>query len=447
MGHTGTEKPTSTPTAKARLCYSGSKQHFNLPRGLIGHKCTANITISGVHCNSLLDTGSQVTTVSLSFYRDHLSHQPIQPMNHLLEVEGANGQSVPYLGYVELKIAFPKEFIESEPEIVTLALVIPDIRSSSDIPVLVGTNTLDMLYDEHCDHNTTSLTSPLPVYSQILKMLALRKEQRTSGHHGILTMREKQPRVIPAGWKVPLEGHVSTSNITAEHCALIEQPTTSALPGGIFVDTCLVTLPSQHPHKLPVWVRNETEHDITLPANCVIAELTIPHDIISSPSLESKPSERVKCCQLSYQQPRSAETPDLTFDFGDSPLPESWKNRVTHKLNQFSDIFAHHELDYGQATRVKHHIKLKDETPFKQRSRPIHPQDYEAVRNHLRTLLEAGIIRESESPYSSPIVVVRKKSGDVRLCVDYRKLNNQTIKDAYALPNVEETFSALSGSQ
>ncbi|XP_041923983.1 uncharacterized protein K02A2.6-like isoform X2 [Alosa sapidissima] len=335
MGHTGTEKPTSTPTAKARLCYSGSKQHFNLPRGLIGHKCTANITISGVHCNSLLDTGSQVTTVSLSFYRDHLSHQPIQPMNHLLEVEGANGQSVPYLGYVELKIAFPKEFIESEPEIVTLALVIPDIRSSSDIPVLVGTNTLDMLYDEHCDHNTTSLTSPLPVYSQILKMLALRKEQRTSGHHGILTMREKQPRVIPAGWKVPLEGHVSTSNITAEHCALIEQPTTS----------------------------------------------------------------------------------------------------------------AHHELDYGQATRVKHHIKLKDETPFKQRSRPIHPQDYEAVRNHLRTLLEAGIIRESESPYSSPIVVVRKKSGDVRLCVDYRKLNNQTIKDAYALPNVEETFSALSGSQ
>lgn len=71
----------------------------------------------------------------------------------------------------------------------------------------------------------------------------------------------------------------------------------------------------------------------------------------------------------------------------------------------------------------------------------------EAVKRHLQTLLEAGNIRESESPFASPIVVVRKKNGDVRLCVDYRKLNSQTIKDAYALPNLEESFSALAGSQ
>lgn len=62
-------------------------------------------------------------------------------------------------------------------------------------------------------------------------------------------------------------------------------------------------------------------------------------------------------------------------------------------------------------------------------------------------LFEAGVIRESESPFSSPIVVVRKKNNDVRLCIDYRKLNLQTIKDAYALPNLEESFSALTGSR
>lgn len=61
-------------------------------------------------------------------------------------------------------------------------------------------------------------------------------------------------------------------------------------------------------------------------------------------------------------------------------------------------------------------------------------------------LLNAAVIRPSESPFSSPIVVVKKKTGEVRLCVDYRKLNVQTIKDAYALPNLEEIFSALSGS-
>lgn len=137
---------------------------------------------------------------------------------------------------------------------------------------------------------------------------------------------------------------------------------------------------------------------------------------------------------------------NLTFDFGES-LPEEWKARMTNKLNTFSDIFSHHDLDYGHATKVKHSIKLKDETPFKQRPRPIHPQDFDAVRRHLQSLLEAGIICESQSPFASPIVVVKKKNGDVRLCVDYRRLNMQTIKDAYALPNLEESFSALSGSQ
>ena len=57
------------------------------------------------------------------------------------------------------------------------------------------------------------------------------------------------------------------------------------------------------------------------------------------------------------------------------------------------------------------------------------------------------MIRESESPFSSPIVVVRKKNGQVRLCIDYRKLNLQTVKDAYALPRMDDTFTALSGSK
>ena len=71
----------------------------------------------------------------------------------------------------------------------------------------------------------------------------------------------------------------------------------------------------------------------------------------------------------------------------------------------------------------------------------------EAVRKHLQELLDSGVIRESESPFASPIVVVKKKDGSVRLCIDYRKLNIQTIKEAYALPNLEKAFSALAGSK
>jgi len=113
------------------------------------------------------------------------------------------------------------------------------------------------------------------------------------------------------------------------------------------------------------------------------------------------------------------------------------------KLNKMSSVFSRHDLDFGCASHVKHH--LHDNTPFKRRPRPIHPHDIEAVRNHLRELLDAGVIRESKSPFSSPIVVVKKKNRDIRLCIDYRKLNLQTIKDAYALPNL--SVSALTGSK
>lgn len=128
-------------------------------------------------------------------------------------------------------------------------------------------------------------------------------------------------------------------------------------------------------------------------------------------------------------------------------LPKEWTERITAKLNRFFHVFAQHDLDFGHATKIQHHIKLKDQTPIKQRPRPIHPREFETVKKHLQTLLDAGIIRESKSPFSSLIVVVRKKNGDIRLCVDYRKLNLETIKDLYALPNLEESFSTLTGSK
>ncbi|KAJ8014924.1 hypothetical protein DPEC_G00020820 [Dallia pectoralis] len=138
---------------------------------------------------------------------------------------------------------------------------------------------------------------------------------------------------------------------------------------------------------------------------------------------------------------------DLNIDFTDSPVPNEWKERITEKLSSMPEVFAQHELDFGRTDKIKHHITLSDMTTFKHRPRPIHPQDIEAVRNHLQQLLDAEVIRESESPFSSPIVVVRKKNGDVRLCIDYRRLNTQTVKDSYALPNLEESFSALTGSK
>lgn len=109
-------------------------------------------------------------------------------------------------------------------------------------------------------------------------------------------------------------------------------------------------------------------------------------------------------------------------------------------------MFSFDEWDVGLAKGVEHHIRLHDPRPFREHSRRIAPADIDDVCCHLKDLLVAGIIKESRSPYASPIVIVRKKNGSVRMCIDYHTLNNRTIPDQYTTPRIDDALDCLSGS-
>lgn len=357
----------------------------------------------------------------------------MKPFEHLLEVEAANGQLVPYLGYIEIDVVFPKDFLGAETKISTLALITADISGSAQSSVLIGTNTLDLAYESQSESEISCQTLPYG-FRAILNVLGHRLKQKSNSIIGSVRILGTKPEVVPAGQTLVLEGSISIQEPSSDKWVLMESPTESSLPGGLLCASCLVTLPSTTSRKIPVIMKNETEHDVLVPAKSVIAELHSLQSVI------------IKEAVTESGNPMKAAQP-FTIDFGDSPIPEEWKDRISQKLWSIPEVFALHDLDFGRTDKVTHRIRLHDETPFKHRARPIHPQDYDAVRKHLQELLNAGVIRESESSFSSPIIVVRKKNGDVRLCIDYRKLNLQTIKDAYALPNLEETFSAFTGSR
>lgn len=400
-----------------------------LPRGLIGAKCTAQVEVAGVMCDCLLDTGSQVTTITKSFYNENLYNKSINSLNDLLEVEGANGQNVPYLGYAELNITFPKDFVGVDTEVLTLALIVPDLPSTSQPSVLIGTNTLDNLYKDFSQQETRYF-SPTYGYKQVLKMLEMRLKQNVEGNVGLVRVSDS------------FTGDSSRSKCSSLWSSLCCRFTfrqvggcgTPVLFHGLIVKTCMVTLGDNRHCYVPVVVVNSTTHDITIPPRCVVAELKAIQSVCSEQSDHGSVVEPIP-------------TSVLEFNFGDSPISPEWKSRLTRRLQEMPEVFSLHSQDFGCTDKVKHRINLVDETPFKHRARPIHPEDLEAVKKHLQELLDVGVIRESQSPYSSPIVVVRKKSGDIRLCIDYRKLNQKTIKDAYALPKLEDTFMALTGSK
>lgn len=125
---------------------------------------------------------------------------------------------------------------------------------------------------------------------------------------------------------------------------------------------------------------------------------------------------------------------------------ETQRKKIEDLFKRYSDIFIQHDLDMGYTSTVTHKIDTVDDKPVCQPYRRIPPSQYQEVKEHIQSLLDKNIITKSTSPYASPIVVVRKKDGSIRLCVDYRKLNQKTIRDVFPLPRIEESLDALHGS-
>lgn len=98
--------------------------------------------------------------------------------------------------------------------------------------------------------------------------------------------------------------------------------------------------------------------------------------------------------------------------------------------------------DIGCTTLVKHQISA-DGPPVKQRYYPVSPAMPRIVDKELDDMLSKNIVERSHSPWSSPILLVPKKDGTHRFCVDYRKLNKVTRRDTYPLPNISNTLDKL----
>lgn len=116
-------------------------------------------------------------------------------------------------------------------------------------------------------------------------------------------------------------------------------------------------------------------------------------------------------------------------------------------LLDYADIFASDQDDLGRTGKIKHKINTGDAPPIRQPVRRIPPIRRDEARTLLQGLLQKGVIKPSTNPWASPIVLVKKKDGSTRFCVDYRKVNHVTRKDAYPLPRVDDILDTLAGSQ
>lgn len=100
-------------------------------------------------------------------------------------------------------------------------------------------------------------------------------------------------------------------------------------------------------------------------------------------------------------------------------------------------------LGLGKTNLIEHKIELTNNAPIKQRYYPISPAVQECVDEEIDRMLNLGVIEESTSAYSSPIVLVRKANGKARLCLDFRKVNAVSVKYAYPTPIIDGLLGRL----
>ena len=133
----------------------------------------------------------------------------------------------------------------------------------------------------------------------------------------------------------------------------------------------------------------------------------------------------------------------FTINIGEAPLSREQQSRFIDLIYDYKEVFSLYDGDLGFCDALKHSIPTTTDKPVYLPHRQIPVQLQQEVRKCLESWLKQGIIRPSKSPYASQVVIVRKKSGKIKLCVDFRKLNAISIRDSFPLPRIEEALQAV----
>ena len=134
-------------------------------------------------------------------------------------------------------------------------------------------------------------------------------------------------------------------------------------------------------------------------------------------------------------------------NLSDSGLSEGDEVKFKNLFQRYRDVFAFSDDQLGRTSLVQHTIDTGDAMPIKQRPYRTTPGNKQEIDRQVDDMLQRGIIQESVSPWSSPVVLVKKKNGEMRFCVDFRAINKVTKKDSFPMPLVADTLDALSGTQ
>lgn len=289
-----------------------------------------------------------------------------------------------------------------------------------------------------CKNGKTEIT---PEWSEVLEIASCTKPISVLGFAKVAGKSQVR---VPAGsvsfiritgWQVP-----QTSNTAA-----LVEPLSGQTPGNLIViNTATLVVNGQ----LYARVANITDEDVWLQPHTRIGVLHENNNVMDTKNTVDfnrvSVNEEMVFVRESTTEQDQGQPSMCPIDLSNVECTPEQREKLETLFRKHASAFTKDENDLGYTETVKHKIPTTDQAPVAQPYRRIPPNQFQ---DHIRKLLDNDIIRESHSPYAAPIVLVRKKDGSLRLCVDYRHLNSKTVRDQLPLPRIEESIDAIGGAK
>ena len=425
---------------------------------LIGLANEAVIIVEGQEFPALINNGAQLSTMSEVLVQ--ALKLPVHNLNTLIKAEVSGGNTIPYVGYVEARLQIPGIQAMNKDSLFMVSNNSPYIDR---VPVQLGTLHIreamkSATQDELAQLSIAWKMASFPSYLE--KNITFKEPEfdlnKIKGH-----VRLTKPITIAPFQTVHVSGLMGCDQHSKRVNVIVEPDPNREYESVAPIHGYTVLKPGFS--RVSIGLQNYSCRKVMVPAKSIIAKISTANAVLHSlaPNLDNKIMlKQFEQCQEQLQtqesvgQPVHLRVPELTperekllFSKIDLTGAQDWDPVLIEEAQQlfreFAHIFALESTDMGHTSMVKHKIRLDNYTPFKERYRRIPPHLFNEVKNHLKEMIEVGAIHKSSSPWASAIVLVRKKDGSLRFCIDLRKLNARTIKDAYSLPCIDETLDCL----
>lgn len=415
----------------------------------IGAKALARCDLNGLTVNALLDTGAQVSMIDKSWKEKYLPNTPIRPLSEIfdereeLEVHAVNGEILPFDGWVLFAVSFSGNGALSQ------SIMVPFLICS--IPLaqpLLGFNVLEEVIQNRTKELVPALTmllsDAISVPAEKVELLMNFIQTDKPSMYQRLIRTGNYETTVPAGQVAWVKCQVPSAVDQSDPLLLFEPNENSGHLTELEIEEGLLELQTAKRPYVIIPVRNNTKHPVTIPRKTAVGSVQTVARVIENNPLES-PRPRVTVVKAATA-PVKPSVPALWQPRVDlSHLSDEEQEKVEKMLWEESAAFAQDSHDIGCIPSLQMSISLKDEIPVQRAYSSVPKPLFKEVKEYVQDLLMKGWIVKSKSSYAAPVVCVRKKDGTLRLCIDYRLLNQKTIPDRHPLPRIQDLTDSLGG--